>query len=107
MLPECSKDPIETGMEDDYIDTGNFIVVEDDDMLKELDGMALQLMKKTEDGHWECVKCAYRSKNKNHMKSHVEKHIHGYLHPCQQCTETYNTRKRLRYHMGRKKVKHI
>ena len=35
------------------------------------------------------------------MKSHVEKHIHGYLHPCQQCTETFNTRKRLRYHMAR------
>ena len=53
------------------------------------------------DGVWECIKCGYFSRSKDHATEHVMKHVQGYTFPCDLCKYTSTNAANLRCHKRR------
>ena len=52
-----------------------------------------------QNGVYSCLKCAYTSMQKSHLKGHVEKHIKGLKYPCNYCGKNASSSQSLRGHL--------
>ena len=53
----------------------------------------------THNGVFGCLKCAYTSTQRGHLKEHVEKHIEGLRYPCNFCGKISSSSMSLRGHL--------
>ena len=59
----------------------------------------VETLYKNQNGVYSCLKCAYTSMQKGHMKGHVEKHIKGLKYPCNYCGKNASSSQSLRGHL--------
>ena len=55
-----------------------------------------------QNGAWACLKCAYTSKQRSHLREHVQKHIEGLEFPCHRCGKISKSSHTFRDHMRKK-----
>ena len=59
----------------------------------------VETLYKNQNGVYSCLKCAYTSMQKGHMKGHVEKHIKGLKYPCNYCGKNASSSQSLSGHL--------
>ena len=59
----------------------------------------VETLYKNQNGVLSCLKCAYTSIQRSHLKGHVEKHIKGLKYPCNYCGKNASSSQSLRGHL--------
>ena len=71
-------------------------------LIKEETAQMVEKLYENQNGVWVCLKCAYTSKQRGHLREHVEKHIEGLEYSCNHCGKISRSSHTFRDHLRKK-----